>query len=190
VTQHDVFWIDQEYDREHAAGGISRYGTQVERNRLEFDDAWGDIAPVGFACAAWRLATPPALDPGYARFHRRVLSADLSRNSWDGTLVARVTLVSPWPEPLTRSRTWWRDRGWRNWPETFGQFLMPSDQELSKTPHARATLSVDAPIPLDRLPPVPDEPSTDLPELAQHTVSVLVRELNELLAPMVRQLDE
>jgi len=190
VTQHDAFWIDQDYDREHAEGAPSRYGTQIERNVREFADAWGDIAPVGFACTAWRLATTPFLEPGYVRFHRRVLTADCSRNSWDGTLVARVTLVSPWPEPLSRSRTWWRDRGWRSWPETFGQFLVPSDRELSKTPHARALLVVDTPVPLDLFPPVPDEPSADLPELARRTVAVLARELNELLVPMLRQLDE
>jgi hypothetical protein len=190
VTQHDAFWIDHDYDREHAGAGRSRFGVQVERERAQFDDTWGDIAPVGFACTAWRIATPPELDPGYVRFHRRVLTAGLTRNSWDGTLVARVTVVAPWPEPLNRTRTWWRDRGWRNWPETFGQFLMPSDRELSKTPHLRALLAADAPIPLDHLPPVPDTPSADLPELAERTVSVLVRELNELLVPILRQLDE
>jgi hypothetical protein len=190
VTHHDAFWIDEEYDREHAEAGTSRYGTVVERNAGDFADSWGDIAPVGFACAAWRLATTPVLDPGYVRFHRRVLTADCRRNTWDGTLVAQVTMVAPWPEPLSRSRTWWRDRGWRNWPQTFGQFLVPSDRELSKTPHARGLLVLDTPIPLDQFPPVPDEPSADLQELAQRTVAVLARELNDLLVPMLRQLDE
>ena len=190
MTQHDAFWIDQEYDRERAGTGPSRYGAHVERNVREFDDAWGDIAPVGFACTAWRLATTPFLEPGYVRFHRRVRTADCWRNSWDGTLVARIMLASPWPEPLTRSRTWWRDQGWQSWPKTLGQFLEPSDRDLSKVPHARAILVVDVPVPLDQFPPVPDEPSTDLAALAQRTVTVMVRELNDLLRPMLSQLDE
>ena len=57
MTQHDAVWIDQEYDREHAVTGPSRYGTLIEHNVREFADTWGDIAPVGFACTAWRLAT-------------------------------------------------------------------------------------------------------------------------------------
>jgi hypothetical protein len=38
--------------------------------------------------------------------------------------------------------------------------------------------------------PVPDGPSADLPDLARRTVAVLTRELNELLVPVLRQLDE
>ena len=31
MTQHDAFWIDQDYDREHSESGLSRFGTQIER---------------------------------------------------------------------------------------------------------------------------------------------------------------
>ena len=44
-----TFWTDENFDREHAAGGRSRYGDEVRRRRDEFADAWGDIAPVTFA---------------------------------------------------------------------------------------------------------------------------------------------
>lgn len=190
----DVFWIDHEYDREHAGdGATSRFAAAVADNLWLFRDAWGDIAPVTFACVAWRLATLGLLDPGYVRWHRRVLSATCDRNSWDGGLTARVQLVSPLPAELTWSRQWWRDRGWRDWPQTFGQFVAPAEQDVARSPHLRGTLIVDAPLPLANLPTAPETPDAPLPliqDAARHAVSTVVRELNALLAPVVKQLDE
>jgi hypothetical protein len=187
MGEHEAFWVDHEYDREHAAGGPSRYDEHVRRNVTDFDGSWGDIAPVTFACAAWRLATVPA--PGYVRWHRRILDASCVRNGWDGGLTAHVRIVSPLPAELTRSREWWRDRGWREWPQTFGQYLMPTEHDLTRSPFLRTALLVDAPIPLDALPPAPDGPSTALPGTARLAVSGLVRELNDLLTPIIRRLE-
>ncbi|MBU2668312.1 hypothetical protein KOI35_32850 [Actinoplanes bogorensis] len=186
----DVAWVDQHYDRENAGLGRSRFAEHVWVHAKEFDDCWGDISPVGFACVAWRLATAPHLDPGYVRLHRRVLTAGLERNSWDGSLTAAVNLVAPWPVALEANKAWTQDRGWRGWPETFGQFLAASPEELSRTPHARSSLLVEAPLPLADLPPIPDSAGPELPDLAERTVTVLVRELNALLAPMLTQLEE
>jgi hypothetical protein len=93
-------WLDHRYDREQAGPGSSRFGEHVTRHADEFADCWGDISPVGFACVAWRLAVPPALDPGYVQVHRRVLSAECARNEWDGSLQARICPGSP--------PAWWR----------------------------------------------------------------------------------
>jgi hypothetical protein len=154
----------------------------------EFAGAWGDIAPVTFAVVAWRLAT--TLQPGYVRRHPRVVSATCSRNPWDGGLTCDVTLVSGWPAELTWSRQWGRDRGWRDWPQLFGQYVAPSEQDLTRSPHLRASLLVQAPVRLDDLPPAPDGPGgDDVEQLARIAVTVLVRELNELLSPIVDQLE-
>ena len=185
-----VAWIDHQYDRENAGLGRSRFAEHVWANAKEFDDCWGDISPVGFACVAWRLATAPSLDPGFVRLHRRVLTAGCSRNGWDGSLTFGAQLVAELPVSLAASRVWRQDRGWRGWPETFGQFLAPSQQELSRVPHARPVLLVDAPLPLAGLPPVPDQAGPELPDLAERTVTVLVREIDALLAPMVARLEE
>jgi len=183
-----AFWIDDSFDREHASGGRSRYGDTVRRSMDEFAEAWGDIAPVTFAAVAWRLATD--LRPGYVRWHPRVISATCSRSPWDGCLICDVTLVSPWPVQLARGRQWDRDRGWRDWPQLFGQYVAPSEQDLTRSPHLRASLLLQAPVRLDDLPPAPDGPDGDTVEpAARRAVTVLVRELNELLNPIVDQLE-
>jgi hypothetical protein len=103
MGEHEALWIDREYDRE-AADGLSRYSEQVRNNVAAFDGSWGDIAPVTFACAAWRLGTTPS--PPFVRWHRRILSVACDRNPRDGTLTAHALLVSPLPAQLTASREW------------------------------------------------------------------------------------
>ncbi|MFB4315524.1 hypothetical protein [Actinomadura sp. 21ATH] len=190
---HRAFRLDERSDRERARFGKGFYVERLWANIGEFDGAWGDIAPVAFCCAAWRIATPPLSDPGLVRWHRRILSAECVRNAWDGSMTARVTLVSPPPAALTTSREWWRDRGWQGWPEIFGQFVEPAERDVAKAPHLRATLQVEAPVPLDRLPAAP-ESMTDHPEeiaeTAYRALAVMVAELNELLTPIVARLED
>jgi hypothetical protein len=188
MAGQQAFRIDENFDREHATVGRSRYGDEVRRRIDDFADSWGDIAPVTFAVVAWRLAT--TLQPGYVRWHPRIVSAACSRSPWDGGLTCDIMLVSPWPAQLTWSRQWDRDRGWRDWPQLFGQYVGPSDRDLTRSPHLRASLQVQAPVRLDDLPPAPDGPDADEVErAATRAVAVLVRELNDLLDPIVDQLE-
>jgi len=179
-----AFWVEPDRDR------ADRYADHVRANLSEFAETWGDISPVGFAATAWRLAAPPELEPGYVRWHRRIVGAWLWRNQWDGGLTAAVTLVSPWPGELTWSKQWARDRGWRDWPQVFGQYVLPTPRDIAASPHLRASLNVEAPLPLEGLPVPPDEPDERRVEaLAQRAVTVLVRALDDLLHPLVTQLD-
>lgn len=180
LPSHNVktFWLDRDRDR---------YQRVVRDRAEEFAGTIGDIAPVGFACVAWAAATPPAADPGFVRWHRRVLSAACVRNEFDGGLTARVELVSPLPAPLTVSRTWWRDRGWRGWPELFGQFVQPTAQDLSRHPHLRSTLLLETPLPLEGL-PTPTE-GRHLDAAAERAVAVLVRHLDEVVRPVLEHLE-
>lgn len=177
-----AFWVEGRtgWDRVHAL---------VHENDFVFEGVWGDIAPVSFACAAWRAVTTPLAEPGYVRWHRRILSASCERNYYDGSLVARLKIVSPPPAELTVSRTWWRDRGWHGWPEVFGQFVVPAEEDLTKIPYVRPVLLVDAPLPLDDLPPAPEGPGDEAAEAARRAIVVLVRELNALVGPILDQLD-
>jgi hypothetical protein len=100
-----------------------------------------------------------------------------------------VTLVAPWPAELTWTRQWTRDRGWRNWPQLFGQYVTPTERDLAHVPHLRAQLVVEAPIPLADLPSAPEHRDDSVEHAARRAVVVIVRELNELLGPMLTQLD-
>ena len=182
-----ALWLDEPFDREHAPHGRSRFDAHVLAHLGDFAGAWGDIAPVTFAATAWRLAT--GLSPGYVRLHRRVVTATCERNPWDGSLTFAATLVSRWPAELTWSRQWQRDRGWRDWPQMFGQYVTPTDQDLTRSPHVRALLQVEGPVPLGDLPPAPDGPDDAVVPAARRAVAVLVRELDDLLAPMIGQLE-
>lgn len=175
------FWI--EAAREEA------FGARVRSSEAEFSDTWGAVSPAGFASVAWRMATPPELDPGLVRWHRRIVMATCARNHWDGGLTASVIVVSPWPAELTWSRQWGRDRGWRDWPEVFGQFVIPSDQDIARAPHLMASLTVRTPVSLDGVPMPPDAAPPDLVQQARRCVTVMVRELNAILEPLLSQLD-
>ncbi|WP_084962469.1 hypothetical protein [Thermoactinospora rubra] len=176
-----AFWLDR---------SESLYATHVRKHVEEFAESFGDIAPVTFACTAWRIATPPFSTPGFVHRDPRILEAACHRNTWDGTLTAEVRLVSPLPGQLTRSRAWWRDRGWRGWLKTFGQYVEPAQQDLARGPFLRATLLVQAPLPLEELPPAPEGPHDRVEDSAQRALVVLVRELNALLSPILDQLED
>jgi hypothetical protein len=182
-----VFWLDEAYDREHAPDGVSRYGAEVRARAHEFAGTWGHISPVPFTVIAWQLAA--SLTPAYVRWHQRVTAAACLCSPWDGSLICEVSVVAPWPAGLARTRLWCQDRGWRDWPQLFGQYLPPSEQDLTRAPHLRASLLIQAPIPLDRLPPAPAGPARDAPGTARRAVAAVARELSDLLAPMIEQLE-
>jgi hypothetical protein len=159
----------------------------VLRRIDEFADSWGDIAPVAFAATAWRLATE--LSPGFVRWHRRIVSATCTRNPWDGSMVCAAVVISRWPAELTWTKQWQRDRGWHDWPRLFGQYTTPTEQDQTRRPYLRAMLQVEAPVPLDDLPPALEGPDDAVAATARRAVAVVTRELNELLAPMIGQLE-
>ena len=188
-------------------GTRERYAQLVRFHQDLFVDAWGDIAPVEFAVVAWRIATPPlATTPAYVRWHRRVLSAEAVRNYWDGSLLARVQLVAPSPvnlgalppvlsatpptSPFGDDRVREPEDGaWRGWPNSFGQFVTPTAQDLARGPFLRASVLVEAPLPLAGLPDAPDGPVDGFEEDAVRAISVLVRAMDRVLAPIVAGLE-
>ena len=188
-------------------GTRERYAQLVRFHHDLFADAWGDIAPVEFATVAWRIATPPlASTRAYVRWHRRVLSAEAVRNPWDGSLLARVQLVSASPvslaalppvasatpptSPFGDDRTREEDDGaWRDWPNTFGQFVTPTDQDLARGPFLRASVLVEAPLPLTGLPEAPSGPVEGFEDDADRAVVVLARAMDRLLGPIVAGLE-
>jgi hypothetical protein len=134
------------------------------------------------------------MSPGYVRYHPRVLSARLERSGWDGSLIAGVSLVSAWPEQLTRAlvrtvRLGDRDAYWQDWPtERRGGggtcYFEPSEADLAARPYLLTTLSVQFTVPSAAL-PEPPATSSSLLSVGQEAVAVVVAELNRIVGPIL-----
>src|SRR5580692_11574485 len=98
-TKVAAFWIDDQYDREQAGGGFSRYDAYVRRSpelNEYLDGASTDpqIRRSRFAEAAWATATSPVMCPSYIRHHARVLKGRIKTNTRNTTLIGVVRLVT------------------------------------------------------------------------------------------------
>ena len=187
-----AFWIDRDYDRGHASDGISRYGAYLRDATFE---PWTDHdQTVEWAAFAWRRATGPVMSPGYVRCHPRVRGAQLERSGWDGSLAAGVTLVSPWPEQLTRAlargvRLGEQDAYWQDWPTEYRGgditcYYEPSEADVVARPYLLATVGLQFTVPSAEL-PEPPATSADLLSAGQQAVAVVVAELNRIVSPVL-----
>ena len=199
TTTKAPFWIDADYDQDHASDGKSRYGAYVRQNMGGFaecwDGTWEHALPVHFAAHAWRIATGPVMAPGYVCRHPRILSARLEYSYWDGSLGAIVELVTPWPQALRQSSQWMRqiNRGWwHDWPTEFSDaYRDPGDEDMSKRPYLLTSAALRLTVPDGQLPQPPSaEPAAqEVVELAQQAVAVLVAELNRIVGPVIEALE-
>jgi hypothetical protein len=197
-----AFWIDEEYDRDQASDGASRFGAYVRQSRLvaeclaECNDAAGQdrqTVQARFAAAAWETALPPVMSPGYVRRHKRVLSARVEFNAWHATLTGSVELVTPWPQPLADSRDWQRGTWWHDWPcERFGAveyWREPGEDELAARPYLMAGARLEFPLrPAVPLPVVPSGPR-GAEEAAQQAVRTLMLAMNAVVTPVIEALE-
>jgi hypothetical protein len=191
-TAPAAFWVDRDYDREHASDGVSRYGAYLRDAAFE---PWTDNdQAVEWAAFAWLRATGPVMSPGYVRYHPQVLGARLERSGWDGSLAASVTLVSPWPERLTAAlvkavRLGDKDAYWQDWPtERLGgdsvSYHEPSEADVAARPYLLATLSLQFTVPPAAL-PQPPATSAAVLSAGQQVVAVVVAELNPIVGPVL-----
>jgi hypothetical protein len=187
-----AFWIDHGYDREQASDGVSRYGAYLRDATFE---PWTDQdQAVEWAVFAWRRATGPVMSPGYVRYHPRVVSAGLERSGWDGSLIAGVSLVSAWPEQLTRAlvravRLGDRDGYWQDWPTEYRggetvSYYEPGEADIAARPYLLTTLSLQFTMPSGALPPPPATPAALL-SAGRQAVAVVVAELNRIVGPVL-----
>jgi hypothetical protein len=188
-----AFWVDRDYDREHASDGISRYGAYLRDATFE---PWTDHdQAVEWAVFAWRRATGPVMSPGYVRYHPRVLAARLERSGWDGSLVAGVDLVSSWPEPLKAAlasglRLGDKHAYWQDWPAEYRggdtvSYCEPSEADVAARPYLLATVGLRFTVPSAGLPEPPATPAALL-GAGQQAVAVVVAELNRIVGPVLR----
>jgi hypothetical protein len=100
-----LFWIDDNYDRDHASDGHSRYGAYLRQHERELaeDLEWG---PHSFLASIWRIGSMPVMAPGYIRQHPQVEAHRLSRDDYDGHLLGVVTLAMRPPADASRWASW------------------------------------------------------------------------------------
>lgn len=87
--------VNDDYDRENASDGVSRYGAYLRQRPDEFRDGWSDEAkPIGtaaeFAVHAWRVATAPVMVPGYVQVRPDLNGITLHLDDDDGSLYADI----------------------------------------------------------------------------------------------------
>jgi hypothetical protein len=192
TTAPTAFWVDRGYDREYASDGISRYGAYLRDAAFE---PWTDHdRQVEWAVFAWRRATGPVMSPGYVRYHARVQAAQLERSSWDGSLVADVTLVCAWPEQLTGAlvkavQLGDREAYWQDWPTEcrggdISCYYEPSEADVAARPYMLTTLSLQFTVPSATL-PLPPATSGALLSAGQRAVAVVMAELNAIVSPLL-----
>jgi hypothetical protein len=192
-----AFWIDDDYDRENASDGISRFGAYVRRARELpecWDGTWDDpqVRQARFAAAAWATATTPVMSPGFVRRHPRVISGRVEFNGWDATLAGAVKLVTPWPQPLARSRDWQRGTWWQDWPmEVLGgvRWREPDEHELAGHAYLIASAWLVFPLPAGALPAAPSGPR-GAGDAAREAVRVLVAAMNAVITPVIEALEQ
>ncbi len=187
-----AFWVDRDYDREHASDGTSRYGAYLRDATFE---PWTDNdQAVEWAVFAWQRATSPVMSPGYVRYHPRVLSAHLERSGWDGSLVAGVNLVSPWPDQLTKTllravRLGDKDAYWQDWPTEYRGgdttcYYGPSEADVAARPYLLTTISLQFAVPSGSL-PTPPATVAALLSAGQQAVAIVMAELNRIVGPVL-----
>jgi hypothetical protein len=189
-----AFWIDHDYDREHASDGVSRYGAYV-RDAV-FEPWTDDDRAVELAKFAWRRATGPVLSPGYVRRHPRIAMARLERSGWDGSLLAMVDLVVGQPEPLRYLPAGDEPAMWQDWPAEFSfrtghdEWFEPGGEELARSPYLLCQASLRFTVPQTGLARPPARPNMPLlVAQCRDTVAALVRALNTIVSPVIARID-
>ena len=190
TTDRTAFWADAEYDREHSSDGSSRYAAYIRQASFDpFTDADRHVELAEFA---WRQATTPVMSPGYVRRHPRILSVQLERSDWDGSLIACVDLVMPQPRPLAYLRA--DDRGmWSDWPSEHSFAIdrtvwhEPGGEDLARSRYLLCTASLRFVVPSGDL-PQPDPAGADA-GTCKESVAVLVRELNAVIGPVIARIE-
>lgn len=173
------------------ADEAKRYGEYV---RMAAFTPWTDSdRHIELAVYAWDRGTGPVMVPAYIRRHGRILTTQIARNDWDGSMIGQVDLLIGQPTQFCNGLPGPGDGYWRSWPSEFSfssdreVFYEPSGEDLARSGYLLASVSLRFPIPTSRLPqPHPDGADIDT---CKRAVGVLVDELNAIVGPVIARIE-
>jgi hypothetical protein len=185
--------VDEDYDRERASNGYSRYGVYIA-DRSEgfhaYDEPGTPVTAAEFAAAAWEVATPPTL-VGYVNLRPDLDSVTTSFTE-SGELVLRVVVPLRFSDlPSDRCPRYpWQD--WENHYDvcTRGEkYVRQVEPEIKGDRPAVLTMSHILIPTVDWDLPAPQHTKgRALVEEAKHVVHEISRRVNAHAGPMVAQL--
>lgn len=173
-----VFEPDEEYDRNHASNGVSRFDAYLSQYRHLFREDGQPTTDAGwFAQVAWQIAHPPTMLPGYVRCHGRVQDTSV-RWDEDGHQAVCVELaVSSAPEAASLGPEW---RRWTR--DEHGHWLRPDNHA-----HPTALTVVHIAVPLGGVRLPQPRYQGDQPDVttAKRAVQAICASVNTILASVV-----
>lgn len=193
TTTNRAFWIDYDHDRKSASDGVSRFHAYVRdrAHQLRQECDWCEDPTVPFAVGVWRIARGPVMVPPLVDSDSRVLNAALSRASWDGSLLADVTVIVPNPTALHNVRPvkggWFRGWEYDRFQECFEG---PTEEQVTRGPALLTTTQLITALPADGLPKLSEFPAGDLERTAWQAIEALVPLLNQHVRPVLDALDD
>ena len=167
--------VNDDYDRDSASDGFSRFGAYLGMRlpAIVLDDPDVLSDPVRWASFAWATATTPVMSPGYLGWRDPI--EDI-RVEWDDGQLAVETVVRTHPPVHLRGwREWDRDRNGNRCEPWYGD----------RTALTRVTLR--ARLPEVRLPAPPEDPDcrTEVVLTAKAAVGAIATAIDRLLAPVM-----
>jgi hypothetical protein len=181
-----AFHVDDQRDRELASDRYSRYGAYLTQKRPLFHYDGSEQPPttcaVRFAIAAWTVATPPVMAPGYVLAHPRIQGTDFH---WDDSRAALAVHIAAPAPPITNRLTsswcsWHRDAWSRQWQDPY----------LNDSVTVLSTLTIRLPLPVTRFPAPQYTSAGPNTDVAKASVAALCHLVNSEFEDLLSAIDQ
>jgi hypothetical protein len=176
--------VDEDYDRDYAADGISRFGGYVRQRAHLFVDDWEPLSPVTFAVTVWTVANGPVMSPGYVRIRESIGGVSCRHGDEPGLLLAEVDIRLPWPAAMHGAECL---GGWGSWSGAGSAVDDESGQPDERRPALLVSARLRIPIP-EALLPVPSRFAGLDVSVAKRAVAVICEQVNAHAGPAVASL--
>jgi hypothetical protein len=187
IAHRAAFLPNEHTDLTQASDGISRFGAYVAQHRDVFYPFGQENPPtddpVEYALAAWHVANPPIMAPGYVSWHPQIQATS---PHWDDDHRAAlaVDIAMAAPSAVTAALTVaWREWDYQTRPQSWAQ---PWDNDRLAM---LATLTIRIPLTAHRLPEPCYRQGIPCPDTAKRAVIMMCIAINTELDSVLSALD-